>query len=248
MADEKKTTRKAPKRTAAAKKKAPVAKARKAAAGKVGAGARAAQEAAAPAITAAAKPAPIAPGIPEASPLSGRPGAGRESVVLVEHSHFGKVNLRGDAKDPSFLDAVRKAVGVAPPVDANTVATAVGNEILWLGPDEWLVVTPAGAQLAMEAALAEGLAGQHTSIADTSDNLTTIRIHGERARDVLAKGCPMDLHPRAFGPGRCAQSIVAKADVLLHQRDESPTYDLYVRCSFARYLWDWLVDAAQEFA
>lgn len=190
---------------------------------------------------------PIAPGVPENSPLEGRPGTGRGTVVMVEHPHLGKITLRGDARDKAFLEGVAGVVGAAPPAEPNTVAAADGNAILWLGPDEWMVATGPGAQNAMESALADVLAGRHVSVVDTTDNHTTIRIHGARARDVLAKGCPLDLHPRAFGPGKCAQSVVAGVDVLIHQRDHAPTYDIHVRCSFARYLWDWLVDAAREF-
>lgn len=184
----------------------------------------------------------------EDSPLEGRPGAGADTAVMVGHPHTGKINLRGDPADQAFLDAVRDAVGAAPPTDTNTVASAGQNEILWLGPDEWLVVTPEGGQGTMETALGEALAGQHVSVVDTTDARTMIRLHGAHARDVLMKGCPLDLHPRAFGPGQCGQTIIAKADVLIHQRDDAPTYDIYVPCSFARYLWDWLVDAAKEFS
>jgi len=137
---------------------------------------------------------------------------------------------------------------VAPPPEPNTIASAAGTTICWLGPDEWLIVTAAGGQGAAEAALNSALDGLHASIVDTTDARTTIRIHGAHARDVLAKGCPMDLHPRSFGPGRCAQTLIAKADVLIHQLDDAPTYDIYVLCSFARYLWDWLVDASLEFS
>jgi sarcosine oxidase subunit gamma len=204
--------------------------------------------AAAPPVTAPVKVAAAAPGVAAVSPLDGRPGTGADTAVMVEHPHAGKIDLRGDAADQAFLDAVKHAVGAAPPADANTVATDGHNEILWLGPDEWLVVTPEDAQGAMEAALGEALAGRHVSVVDTTDARTTIRIHGAHAREVLMKGCPLDLHPRAFGPGRCAQSVIAKADVLIHQRDDAPTYDIYVLCSFSRYLWDWLVDAAREFS
>ena len=204
--------------------------------------------AAAPAVAPGAKPTSAAPGAAATSPLDGRPGTGIGTAVMVEHPHAGKINLRGDAADRTFVDAVKVTVGAAPPADANTVAAAGRNEILWLGPDEWLVVTPPGKQGALEAALGEALAGQHVSAVDTTDARTTIRIHGAHARDVLMKGCPLDLHPRAFGPGKCAQTIIAKADVLIHQRDDAPTYDIYVLCSFARYLWDWLVDAAREFS
>ena len=181
------------------------------------------------------------------SPLDGRPGTGSETAAIAEHPHTGKIDLRGDAGEEGFADAVAGAVGVAPPADANTVVAAGKNAILWLGPDEWLVVVPPGARGALAAALGEALDGRHVAVTDTTDACTVIRLHGVRARDVLMKGCPLDLHARAFGPGQCAQTLIAKADVLIHQRDDAPSYDIYVLCSFARYLWDWLVDAAREF-
>ena len=75
---------------------------------------------------------------------------------------------------------------------------------------------------------------------------------GPRARDLLAKGCPLDLHPGAFAPGRCAQGHVAKAQATLHMtagdEDEGgPVFDLYVLRSFAEYLWRWLEDAGREY-
>ncbi len=182
------------------------------------------------------------------SPLDGRPGTGSDAAVITEHPHTGKIDLRGDAGHEGFMEAVANVVGVAPPAEANTVAAAGKNAILWLGPDEWLVVTPPGAQGAIEAALGEALDGRHVSVTNTTDARTVIRISGARARDVLMKGCPLDLHPREFAPGQCAQTLPARADILIHQRDDAPTYDIYVLCSFSRYLWDWLVDAAREFS
>lgn len=184
----------------------------------------------------------------EMSPLDGRTGSGAETVVIVEHPHLGKINLRGDSGDQAFMVAVAETVGAAPPVEANTVATAGKNTIFWLGPDEWLVVTAEGKQGELEAALAGALEGHHVSIVDGTDARTMIRLHGSDARNVLMKGCPLDLHTRVFGPGQCAQSILAKTDILLYQRDDAPTYDIYVLCSFAHYLWDWLADAAKEFS
>ena len=54
----------------------------------------------------------------------------------------------------------------------------------------------------------------------------------------------LDLHPRAFAPGRCARASLAKTVVLIHQTDDQPTFDLYVDRSYAEYLWQWLEDAA----
>lgn len=178
-------------------------------------------------------------------PIGGPSEAG---AALAERRFQGKLNLRGNPDDPAFRAAVAGAVGVEPPAPGR-VAAAGGRAILWLGPDEWLVITQDGDEAGVTAALDAGLAGLRASATDVSDNYTTIRVAGRKARWVLAKGWPVDLHPRAFGPGRVAQGNLALTNVILRQtddRDGQPAYEILVRPSFARYLWDWLLDAAQE--
>lgn len=124
---------------------------------------------------------------------------------------------------------------------------------LWLGPDEWLVTTSgtedAGGtgDAGLLARLDGALTGHRASVVDVSDGRTVIVLRGARARDVLAKGCSLDLHPRQFRPGRCAQTLLARAGVLIHQTDPDPVYDIHVDRSYAQYLWTWFEDAAAEF-
>ncbi|MET7655934.1 sarcosine oxidase subunit gamma family protein, partial [Streptomyces sp. NPDC005486] len=69
-----------------------------------------------------------------------------------------------------------------------------------------------------------------------------------RTRDLLAHGCSLDLHPRAFGPGRCAQTTLARTQIVLVARDETRAgFWVLVRSTFAGYLADWLLDAATEY-
>lgn len=184
------------------------------------------------------------------SPLEGHTGpVGGPSdagVVLSERRFQGKVNLRGPVDDQAFRSAVAGAVGIEPPVAPGTVATGADRAILWLGPDEWIVVTPPGDEAGVKVALDAALVGMRASAVDVSDNYTTIRVAGPKARWVLAKGWAVDLHPRAFGPGRVAQSNLALANAILRQTDDAPGYEVLVRPSFAKYLWDWLTDAALE--
>lgn len=169
-------------------------------------------------------------------------------VVLAELRFQGKLNLRGDAADPAFASAVARVLGAAPPAPGH-VADAGGRALLALGPDEWLAITPAGEEEEAKAALDAALHGLRASTVDVSDNYTTLRVTGPRVRWVLAKGWPVDLHPRAFGPGRVAQGNLALCNVILRQtgdRGGQPAFELLVRPSYARYLWDWLLDASLE--
>ena len=113
---------------------------------------------------------------------------------------------------------------------------------LWLGPDEWLILAPLGAGPAVVGELGAALEGSHRSIVDVSANRVALELSGPRAREVLSKGCAIDLHPRAWRPGMCAQTMLARTQVILHERSDST--GILVRPSFADYLVDWLFDAS----
>ena len=175
-------------------------------------------------------------------------------VVLSETPFRGLINIRGNANDPAFVAAVKKATRLDIPTTPNTVSgKPATSRIFWLGPDEWLVVTkPGGGKRAFDA-LWKNLKvdNLHASVADTSEARTTIIVSGHGARNVMAKLCSLDLHPNKFGPSQCAQTIVAKVGVMLTQTAETKTggatFELYPLRSFSTYLWKRLEDAANEY-
>lgn len=170
-----------------------------------------------------------------------------DELVLVELEPPGQINLRGNPSDPRFLRAAGSVLDCLLPVGPNTVQSAAETTVLWLGPDEWLVLTRPGAEAAMIGRLRDALGDVHAAVTDVTGNRTRLRLAGRHARDVLAKGCSLDLHPRRFRPGQCAQTILARAGILLHQIDDRPSYDIFPRRSFAEYVHAWLDDAAAEY-
>lgn len=165
----------------------------------------------------------------------------RPGVSLLELPPPAAVNLRGNPGDPGFLRAAGSALGALLPLAANTVTTTHARTIVWLGPDEWLVLGHPGTETAIVAALAAAVDGQVAAVTDVSGNRVRLHLAGAGARDVLAKGCSLDLDPRVFGPGRSAQTLIARAQVVLLADDDG--FDILPRRSFGRYLRDWLEDA-----
>ncbi|WP_329348485.1 sarcosine oxidase subunit gamma [Streptomyces sp. NBC_01261] len=192
--------------------------------------------------------------VPRRSPLAGAAGrlaattrSSGGTVRLAELPFLAQVNLRLDAKGAA-ADAVGLALGLSLPLEPNTVVRAGELTVLWLGPDEWLVVGPPDAQRDVESRIRVAAGDEHIAVTDVSAQRTTLLVSGARARELLAHGCPLDLHPRAFGPGRCAQTTLARAQVVLVARDEPAAgFWVLVRSSFAGYLTDWVLDAAAEY-
>ena len=165
------------------------------------------------------------------------------SCLLDEIELLDMLNLRGDASDPAFAAAVQSATGLTLPVAANTANVGDGRQLFWLGPDEWLLKTAGGTGDAIEAALRVALAGKHFSVVQVGSGNTTFSVQGPAAADLLSRGCPLDLHARAFPDGSLAQSHIAKANVVLYCSKAETRFEVTVRRSFAEYLFKWLCEA-----
>ena len=138
--------------------------------------------------------------------------------------------------------------GVDLPTVPNTWVSTDSGLAVWLGPDEWLLTSTAEAPEELEARVRAAVVPLGGSAADVSAQRIILRLTGERVRDVLARGCSIDLHPRVFGQRKSAQTTLGQAGVvLLALSDAGDDYLVFVRSSFAGYLADWLLDAALEF-
>jgi sarcosine oxidase subunit gamma len=139
------------------------------------------------------------------------------------------------------VDPAALAGAPALPAEPNTVLDEGSRAVLWLGPDEWLVLETPGDGTGLIASLSAALAGTHHSVVDVGANRVALELGGPGRLDLLARGCSLDLHPRAWRAGMCAQTMLAKAQVVLQERPGSTR--VLVRPSFAGYLVDWMLAA-----
>ena len=183
------------------------------------------------------------------SPLDGALPEGRQGlgppdgpgVVIVERRGLALVQVLARPGQEEAVVA-RLRLDPAPGVASETLA----GTALWLAPGTWMVVAQDVEDGGLYSRLREEL-GDRAAVVDQSHGHAVLRLAGPRARDVLAKGCRLDLHPRVFTPGMCAQTVIAQIGVLLHQCDEIPTYDLYVFAGYVLDFLEWLTSSAAEF-
>jgi heterotetrameric sarcosine oxidase gamma subunit len=171
--------------------------------------------------------------------LSG--GAPGLNVTALAGLGLASVIVR-DGQGEALRSTMRVRWAIEPP---NTPRVGKGNgcDLVWSGPGQWLAVS--GSQ-DIAVSLAAELGGI-AAVTDQSDGRAMLRISGPRARDVLAKGCAVDLHSRVFRTGDAALTAIAYVGVHLWQVDDSPTYDFAVPRSMAGSFWSWLAASAAEF-
>lgn len=178
-----------------------------------------------------------------AGPLDGRLSASA-GLTIRPAPPAARLVLRAGA---DAVDAVGAALGLALPVQAAGVSAAVaadgsgaGRHALWLGPDEWLVIDGAGADLA--AALSD-VTAPHSAV-DISHRNTAILVEGAAAKDVLNAGCPLDLHETSFAVGTARRTVFGKAEIVLWRRGPAA---FRVECwrSFADHVFMLLAEAGR---
>lgn len=122
---------------------------------------------------------------------------------------------------------------------ADSLSTQSGVRTMWAGPDQWYVI---GASFATLVGMLAGSA----SVVDQSHGRVTLRIAGPKARAVLAKGTPVDIHADRFAINHSALTQMAHVGVHMTRTGED-TFELSVFRGFAESFWEWLTEMALEF-
>lgn len=162
----------------------------------------------------------------------------RMNVFAADAQDIIQIGLRRGAAE-GFAQALQ-GFGLAVPAPGH-VSSAPGRDLLWIQPDAFLMVLPRaapGESLTLLAPLAHIAA-----LVDQSDGRACFTLRGPHARDVLAKGCRLDFHPRVFGPGRVASSSIAHVNGVIQQTDAEPSFRIIVFSSFAQHFAEWLEHA-----
>ena len=169
---------------------------------------------------------------------------------MKEKTPVAKINLRGSFENKEFASKIGKILGMILPKETSGTSSKEKITSLWLGPNEWLLVSndqiPKETNTyELEQELFDNISRANLgAITNVTDHFTIFKLSGSNIFEVLSKGCPFDFSSGNFGDNKVVQTILNHVDVTIHQKSENDA-DLYVRRSFAGYLWDWLKDSAK---
>lgn len=152
------------------------------------------------------------------------------------------LRLRGF--DDAVLAQIERQLSGPLPRSPNR-ATGQIPRMIWLAPAEWMIIDgPSDWKPLREAACGAVVA----HVADIGEGEVSYEVSGERAVDLIAKGCTLDLHPRVFQVDCTAQSALAQTFVIIEKRAaKEPLFHLYADASYAHHLELWFEDAMVEF-
>jgi sarcosine oxidase, subunit gamma len=166
-----------------------------------------------------------------------------KGVWVNEISDMAYVSLRGDSSNATFLEAVSKGLGCALPLEPCRFVEAPSVTMLWLSPDEWMLVCPRSELQERLQGLKQSLADIRHQVVDNSGGYTQLVLRGKNAADVLGHVTVYDL--QTLTVGRVVGTTLGKTSVYLRRQDAA--FTVLLRRSFADYIWRYLVRAAEPY-
>ena len=168
----------------------------------------------------------------------------RNRVVVSELGNLGYLVLRGKADDTAFMQAVAGVLGQALPTQPMTVLSTTAGVVLWVSPDEWLLVCKRSARDSLLAGLSSTLQDLFAQVVDNSGGLTALRVSGPDHMLLLRQLGPYDYESLAVGC--CASTVASKTGFTVVRTDEAGVV-LVFRRSFADYTWRLLERTAMPY-
>jgi len=175
----------------------------------------------------------------------GRFGAsnGQPGITITERRHLTLLHVEHRDDDTESPLAIAAAVGFPLP-RAGQVVEKDDRRVIWLGPSRLLMTASGSSADGLSDTIAANTAS--AAINDISSSRVVLRLSGPSTRDVLAAGCPLDLHKNVFKTGMTATTNIDHYTAILDCIDPY-TIDVYVARGYGVSFWQWLIEAAEEF-
>ncbi len=170
-------------------------------------------------------------------------------VIIEENTLSGKINIRGKSSDKEFMKSIGSVLNLVLPIEPNVRIFNNNISIMWLGPNEWLVVTPINEKDKIISLLESRLNPEKTAITDVSFNRTVLRLEGDKVFNLLSKFLVANLEIILKSNFSVAQTIFIKIPVLIIRNNtdkETTSLDLHLNRSHTKYVYNLLVDGSKN--
>ena len=167
-----------------------------------------------------------------------------ENVNYSAGQAVGFLQLRGKLDNQDFVTAIEKVLGVALPAKSKGSVYAEQAAILWLSPDEWLLVCAIEHKAVLFQALQDALKGIFAQVVDNTGGMMLMRVHGQEASTVLRHLSPYNV--LSLQEGQCAHTVLKRSSTIMLKVAEND-YAIIFRRSFADYIWRILQKTAKPY-
>ena len=132
--------------------------------------------------------------------------------------------------------------GLGFPIENSKVESNKETRILWSAPRTWFVISK---KENIINNIKEKCTDENFAITDISHSRAVIQIKGLQAREILKKGCPLNINE--FKTNNCAGTVFHGISIVVDLIDNNPdTFNLLTLRSFGESFYHHVTDAALE--
>lgn len=166
------------------------------------------------------------------------------TVAVRELASLPMARLRLRRPTANDLIRVGALIGAIPPTVPNTTVAADTMQVIWHGPDEWLIVGRPVAYDAIEKAATDATSALCVNV---GDGRCAFDVTGHDAAELLAKGTSIDLDRVISSQSMSAMTSFAQINALIHRPPGLDGYRLIFDVSLRSYIGQWFREAVIEF-
>ena len=162
-------------------------------------------------------------------------------VDVSEAAATGMITLRGDLADAGVQKAVKSVMGAGVPSTLAVTDADVG-QILWMSPDELMIVCAYDQADQVVADLIAALGETHSMVVNVSDARAVFDLNGSATFEIIAKLAPIDMKSMQAGTVRRTRFAQIPAAFWMTSNDSAR-----IICfrSVAEYMFNQLRNSAQ---
>ncbi|PPR79634.1 MAG: hypothetical protein CFH01_00299 [Alphaproteobacteria bacterium MarineAlpha2_Bin1] len=163
----------------------------------------------------------------------------KDNLKIRSVGFIGQLNLR--LSNPDF-NLFSKYFNINIPKKINTFTSVNNVQLLFLGPDEFLLICPVDSRSKIIEKIKNIPFNYSFDITDVSFNRVVIEISGKKCDELILSIA--SIPKNSFIAGSCIQSQMANTQVIMMCLDDNYKYKILVRSSFSEYFSDVLIDQA----
>ena len=136
-----------------------------------------------------------------------------------------------------------KCDGLEFPIENSKVEANDETRILWNAPRTWLIIS---SKEDIISTIKDNCDDKNFAITDISHSRAVIQIKGNKSKEILKKGCPLNINE--FKKNNCANTVFHGITIVIDLiKDDPDTFYLLTLRSFGESFYHHITDASLEF-
>ncbi|MDF1758386.1 MAG: sarcosine oxidase subunit gamma family protein [Legionellaceae bacterium] len=148
---------------------------------------------------------------------------------------IGQINIR--ARSNKAIEIIESNLGMPLPKSPNTSSNSKDKNILWLGPDEWLLLIDYEDSYKITETLLSCISKDAGAVVNVSDNRVGFILTGPDSESILQQGTSIDIS--RLNESDVVQTLFSKTQMIIYYIGVNK-FQLFVRTSFKDYTYKFI--------